>query len=617
MTRNSKVLPSPTRRKRILILLSDTGGGHRASAGAIQDALNHLYGTDAIEIIILDIWTDYGRWPFNSFVSVYRFASENPWCWKMMYESTRSPISRSLFLSSGYAVSGGNFASVFEQLRPDLVISVHPLCQHVPLQIMEELKDKISAPFVTIVTDLGGCHPTWFHPKASRIYVPSQAVMDLALAEGINEHQLRLFGLPLRRAFWSFPANEKDFYRDKLGFTRGTRTCLVVGGGEGVGGIDAVAAGIATTFFEDDKLIADKVKALGSDKLDAKVHLNHKEGIRHMQVVIICGKNEQTRQKVLTRLREIQQLQGPNAIIVDDRSTRYEGPGAVKITTTRGRALSDPDISQSVLPQKTPAQRAWGRISRLIFGVDSNVSGGASANSSLSEEKLDVDSMVETHNSSVHFSPSRSRPRAMSEDCVAIQKALVQLDLDGVSSPRHESMNPCKDNELPTLRRYQSVRTPGVSTAPAPTPTPMTHTHQETSAPDAKPSPPIQLRVIIFGFSNNIDEVMAASDLIVTKAGPGTIAEAMTRGLPIMLSSYMPGQEEGNVSYVLDGNFGAYCVDPKMIGVIVREWLTNPRFEGETTIKGGHIKNHGGRGSYILAFQIYHACNQPLCFQVN
>lgn len=42
---------------------------------------------------------------------------------------------------------------------------------------------------------------------------------------------------------------------------------------------------------------------------------------------------------------------------------------------------------------------------------------------------------------------------------------------------------------------------------------------------------------------SNMDEWMGAVDCIVTKAGPGTIAEAMVRGLPIMLSAFLPGQE--------------------------------------------------------------------------
>lgn len=613
---------STTPRKRILILLSDTGGGHRASAGAIQDALTHLYGTDAIEIIILDIWTDYGRWPFNSFVSVYRFASENPWCWKMMYESSRSPISRSLFLSSGYAVSGGNFASVFEELHPDLVISVHPLCQHVPLQIMEELhqKNNYTAPFVTIVTDLGGCHPTWFHPKASRIYVPSKAVMDLALAEGIREEQLRLFGLPLRNAFWSFPSESKDVYREKVHFAQKVRTCLVVGGGEGVGGIDEVAANIAQVFLEDDAEIVRKIKALGTNRLDPSIHAGQVPGRKKMQVVVVCGKNEQTRGKVLSKLRQIQKTHGADIVSVDDRSRRYEGPGAVN-QGGRGRAISDLDVPpSSETPKKTSAQKAWAEISRVIFGIVPQIED--------EKEMAMTGPWLEKRSSLLGKTTARGagpdlmddgipstakRPRAMSDDCIAIKKMMDRYRAEMGDLPKMSIIDRSFYGALPLESSTSAIvsRLPGVSTAPAQDSTAENQytvrergaleTESEGSTGETVDSPKkttttmtttttdanedsednIRLRLIVFGFSDNIDEIMAASDLIVTKAGPGTIAEAMTRGLPILLSSYMPGQEEGNVSYVLEGNFGAYCVDPKMIGVIVREWLTNPRFEGK------------------------------------
>lgn len=46
--------------------------------------------------------------------------------------------------------------------------------------------------------------------------------------------------------------------------------------------------------------------------------------------------------------------------------------------------------------------------------------------------------------------------------------------------------------------------------------------------------------VVVNGFVNNMDEWMRSSDVIVTKAGPGSIAEASICGLPCMLSSYLP-----------------------------------------------------------------------------
>ena len=45
--------------------------------------------------------------------------------------------------------------------------------------------------------------------------------------------------------------------------------------------------------------------------------------------------------------------------------------------------------------------------------------------------------------------------------------------------------------------------------------------------------------VHVKGFVNNMDEYMKASDVLVTKAGPGTIAEASICGLPCMMFSYL------------------------------------------------------------------------------
>jgi 1,2-diacylglycerol 3-beta-galactosyltransferase len=42
--------------------------------------------------------------------------------------------------------------------------------------------------------------------------------------------------------------------------------------------------------------------------------------------------------------------------------------------------------------------------------------------------------------------------------------------------------------------------------------------------------------VVGLGFMTNMPEYMVAADILVTKAGPGTIAEAAAVGLPIMMT---------------------------------------------------------------------------------
>lgn len=54
------------------------------------------------------------------------------------------------------------FRTLIEDSDPDLVISVHPLCQDVPMRVMKKMGGgRREIPFVTVVTDLGGAHPTW------------------------------------------------------------------------------------------------------------------------------------------------------------------------------------------------------------------------------------------------------------------------------------------------------------------------------------------------------------------------------------------------------------------------------------------------------------------------
>jgi 1,2-diacylglycerol 3-beta-galactosyltransferase len=82
--------------------------------------------------------------------------------------------------------------------------------------------------------------------------------------------------------------------------------------------------------------------------------------------------------------------------------------------------------------------------------------------------------------------------------------------------------------------------------------------------------------VLGLGFITNMADYMVAADVLVSKAGPGTIAEAAAVGLPIMLTSFLPGQEAGNVDFVLENGFGDYCDDPVMIGEEVSCWLQDP-----------------------------------------
>lgn len=63
-------------------------------------------------------------------------------------------------------------------------------------------------------------------------------------------------------------------------------------------------------------------------------------------------------------------------------------------------------------------------------------------------------------------------------------------------------------------------------------------------------------RLTVHGFVDNMADWLRCADIVVGKAGPGTIAEAACCAAPLVLTSYVPGQEEGNVEFVVEAGAG-------------------------------------------------------------
>jgi 1,2-diacylglycerol 3-beta-galactosyltransferase len=82
--------------------------------------------------------------------------------------------------------------------------------------------------------------------------------------------------------------------------------------------------------------------------------------------------------------------------------------------------------------------------------------------------------------------------------------------------------------------------------------------------------------VHVFGFVDNMPELLLASDLLVTRAGPGMIAEGLACGCPLLLTGYLPGQEEGNVEEVVRRGLGRYVPRPDDLVDAVTEWFAKP-----------------------------------------
>lgn len=106
-------------------------------------------------------------------------------------------------------------------------------------------------------------------------------------------------------------------------------------------------------------------------------------------------------------------------------------------------------------------------------------------------------------------------------------------------------------------------------------------------------APALPTPLTALGFRNDIAELMRASDLLVTKAGPGTLAEASVAQLPMIVYDYVPGQERGNVEWVRTNQVGVVALTPPEVVRAVAAIVEHPERLAAMREQLGDVAPHG------------------------
>jgi processive 1,2-diacylglycerol beta-glucosyltransferase len=85
----------------------------------------------------------------------------------------------------------------------------------------------------------------------------------------------------------------------------------------------------------------------------------------------------------------------------------------------------------------------------------------------------------------------------------------------------------------------------------------------------------------LFGWTDNVPELMAVSDLLVTKPGGLTAAEALAAGLPMILTHPIPGPEERHVRYLEQKGVALHADTLNDIPRLASQLLAAPEELGE------------------------------------
>ncbi|MBU5688032.1 MAG: hypothetical protein KQA41_03280 [Candidatus Aenigmarchaeota archaeon] len=88
------------------------------------------------------------------------------------------------------------------------------------------------------------------------------------------------------------------------------------------------------------------------------------------------------------------------------------------------------------------------------------------------------------------------------------------------------------------------------------------------------PNPP---KILVKGFTNELNEFMAVSDLVVGKAGPNLIFESVSMKKPFLAITHISGQEDGNIEMIKKMKLGWVAEDPVTAGNLIKKIIEKPK----------------------------------------
>jgi 1,2-diacylglycerol 3-beta-galactosyltransferase len=251
--------------KRALLLISDTGGGHRSAANAIAAALDEIHLPDSFEHRIEDV-AAHCAFPLTQLGLGYSMALRYaPPVYGALYYATNGRRRYRALVRFCEPLYRERLRDLFISYQPDVIVSVHPLLNHAALRARDDARMQ-HVPIVTVITDLGKVHESWLVTDADAVVVPAREVHQRALSRGLTPARLHLLGHPIHPKFDDVTGSKPEL-RTQLNLPADELIVMLMAGGEGGGKL------LSTTL------------ALARARLP--IHL-----------VVVCGRNEHLEQKL-------------------------------------------------------------------------------------------------------------------------------------------------------------------------------------------------------------------------------------------------------------------------------------------------------------------------------
>ena len=192
---------------KILIISSDTGSGHRSAAATIADGLEKFWKGESTAVRTIKA-VEESHHVTEKLVNGYNWMLKNKQHWmKYLYWAMNKirPETRAFFQKRCL----GYVRSQFDKWCPHIVVSVHPLTQHIFARILKELNLSDQIPLVTVVTDpCYGFWKGWACDDVSLYLVANDDAKRQLVDYGVTPDKIKVSGMPVNPKFHE--VNEKD-----------------------------------------------------------------------------------------------------------------------------------------------------------------------------------------------------------------------------------------------------------------------------------------------------------------------------------------------------------------------------------------------------------------------
>lgn len=229
----------PQNTPKILIISSDTGGGHRSAAQALSEGLYKFWEGKSIAVRIMKAAEESHRLT-GKLVNVYNWILRNKQHWmKYVYWTINRfrPETSEFF----HRRCIGYVKEQFEKWCPHVVVSVHPMTQHILARILKELNLSAQIPLVTVVTDpCYGFWKGWACDDVSLYLVANEDAQRQLIDYGIAPEKIKISGMPVNAKFCEITETDVQSARKALDLNPDKFTIFVNAGWVGGGNIPQI-----------------------------------------------------------------------------------------------------------------------------------------------------------------------------------------------------------------------------------------------------------------------------------------------------------------------------------------------------------------------------------------